>query len=149
MLTEICAEIKNYFSYRTDRFPGKYKIEGGTIVPAVDLKTDYFAVFGSRKNNGVHKVSDHDLVDEDEFKGAIWIMSPSKAFLDLCKDIADWQAKYGGVDSEALSPFYSESFGGYSYTKGAGSTSKGASTAATSWQTAFSSRLNLYRKVRL
>ena len=151
MLTEICAEIKNYFSYRTDRHPGVYKIEGGTIVPAVDLKTDYFAVFGSRKNNGVHKVSDHDLVDEGEFKGSIWIMSPSKAFLALCKDIEDWQAKYGGVDSEALSPFYSESFGGYSYTKGAGSTSasKNGTVAASSWQSAFAARLNLYRKVRL
>lgn len=149
MLTEICAEIKNYFSYNRDRIAGKFKIEGGTIVPAVDFKTDYFAIFGSRKNNGVHKVSDSDLVDEEEFVGSVWIMSPPAAFLALTEDIGAWQEKYGGVDSEALSPFYSESFGGYSYTKSAGSTSSGANSAATSWQSAFASRLNLYRRVRL
>ena len=149
MLTEICAEIKNYFSYSKDKKTGKFKIEDGRIVPAVDFPTDYFAIFGSRKNNGVHKVSDEDLIDEGEFKGAVWIMSPPAAFLSLAEEVEQWQTKYGGVDSEALSPFYSESFGGYSYTKSAGSTSKGSNSAAKGWQSAFADRLSMYRRARL
>ena len=149
MLTEICAEIKNYFCYQNDKHVGKFKIEDGKIVPEIEFLTDYFAVFGSRKNNGVHKVTDNDLVDEGEFVGAVWIMSPPADFLALVKDIEDWQKINGAVDSAALSPFNSESFGGYSYTKSAGSTSKGGSSAASSWQDAYASRLNLYRRVRL
>ena len=148
MLSEICAEIKNYFTYRTDKYPGKYKIEGGVIVPAVALPTDYFAIFGSRKNNGVHKTTDV-LKDEDEFVGSVWVMSIPDDFLALAKEIGDWQDKYGGVDSEAQSPFYSESFGGYSYTKGAGSTSSGNNAAASTWQSVYAARLNQWRRVRL
>lgn len=152
MLTEICAEIRNYFSYSKDRHPGYFKIVDGAIVPtrfSFDFPTDYIAIFGSRQNNGVHKLSDHDLIDEDEFEGAVWVMSPPKAFLDLAKEIEDWQKKYGGLESSALSPYYSESFGGYSYTKSAGSTSPGGNTAANTWQTAYASRLSLYRRARL
>lgn len=147
MLTEICAEIKNYFAYRNDRHVGKFAIEGGTIV-GMEFPTDYFAIFGSRHNNGVHQISKPDLVDE-EFTGAVWIMSPPKAFLDLAGEIAAWQQAYGATDSAALSPFYSESFGGYSYTKSAGSTSSAGNSAVASWQAAYADRLKLYRKVRL
>lgn len=152
MLTEICAEIRNYFAYSEDRHPGYYKVVDGVIVPRKDsltYPTDYIAIFGSRLNNGVHKLSEHDLKDEGEFHGAIWFMSPPKAFLDLCDEIDAWQQKYGGIDSNAVSPFYSESFGGYSYTKSAGSTSNAGNSAASTWQTAYAARLNLYRRARL
>ena len=148
MLTAICAEIRNYFAYREDKHPGKYKIENGILSPSVDFKTDYFAIFGSRKNNGVHKTTD-ELVDEGEFTGAIWIMSPPENFLAIVKDIEDWQEKYGGVDSEAQSPYYSESFGGYSYTKSAGSTSGAGNQAASSWQSVYGDRLKIYRRIHV
>lgn len=149
MLTEVCTEIKNYFSYRRDRHAGEYKIVDGQFVPRVDLKSDYFAVFGSMKNNGVHKVSDNDLIDEDEFTGAVWVMTPPAAFLSLVDDIEAWQAKYGATDSEAMSPFNSESFGGYSYTKSTGAESTRGSLAPQSWQSAFANRLCMYRRARL
>ena len=145
MLTEICAEIKNYFCYNKDKRTGDFKIENGTLV-GVDLPTEYFAVFGSRHNNGVHKVSEHDLVDE-EFHGAVWIMSPPAAFLALAEEIAEWQKANGAVDSSAMSPFNSESFGGYSYTKSAGYAS--AAQQAGGWQGAYADRLSLYRRARL
>ena len=143
MLTEICAEIKNYFAYRTDRHTGDFKIVDGAIV-GLDLPTEFFAIFGSRQNNGVHRVSDGDLIDE-EFHGAVWIMSPPSAFLELAEEIQAWQEKNGAVDSQALSPFASESFGGYSYSKGAGS--NGAS--GTGWQSAYADRLKIYRRISL
>lgn len=148
MITQICADIRNYFTYESDKHPGTYKVEGGVLVPSVDMPTDYYAVFGSRKNNGVHKTTDV-LKDEGEFVGSVWIMSVPDDFLALAAEIADWQTKYGGVDSEAQSPFYSESFGGYSYSKAAGSTSTGANAAASNWQGVYASRLNRWRRVRL
>ena len=149
MLTAICAEIRNYFTYREDKHPGMYKIENGVLSPSVDIKTDYFAIFGSRKNNGVHLQSANDLEDEGEFRGAVWSMSPPEDFLAIVKDIEDWQAKYGGVDSEAMSPFNSESFGGYSYSKSDGRSGTADGTGGGTWQSVYGDRLKIYRRIRL
>lgn len=146
MLSEVCAEIKNYFTHEGDRHIGDFAIVDGVITPSFDIPTDYIRIVGSHKNDGVHKVSDHDLVDEAEFHGAVWVMSPPKDFLALVKDIDDWQKKNGDVDSLAMSPFYSENFGGYSYSKSAGSVS--GSGASTTWQSTYANRLNIYRRVR-
>ena len=83
-----------------------------------------------------------DLVLTDEiFDGVIWLMAIPKAFLDLVKEIEDWQKKNGAADSAAMSPFNSESFGGYSYSKGTGG------GTATTWQTIYASHLNIWRKI--
>ena len=149
MLTEICAEIKNYFTYENDKHIGDFSIIEGLIVPSFDIPTDYIRIVGSHLNDGVHKLSDADLVDEGEFHGAVWVMSPPKAFLDLAKEIEDWQAKNGALDSPAMSPFNSESFGGYSYSKSGGNASGGSSSAGASWQAAFATRLTMYRRIRV
>lgn len=149
MLTEICAEIKNYFTYENDKHFGDFQIVDGLIIPSFDIPTDYIRIEGSHLNNGVHKVSDNDLVDEGEFHGSVWVMSPPKAFLELVKEIEDWQAKNGALDSPAMSPFNSESFGGYSYSKSGGNASGGSSSAGASWQAAFATRLTMYRRIRV
>ncbi len=149
MLTEICAEIKNYFTYENDKHFGDFQIVEGLIIPSFDIQTDYIRIEGSHLNNGVHKVSDNDLVDEGEFHGAVWVMSPPKAFLELVKEIEDWQAKNGALDSPAMSPFNSESFGGYAYSKSGSSASGGSSSAGASWQAAFATRLTMYRRIRV
>ena len=146
MVGEICADIKNYFTKDEDMIFGSWSISGGTFSPSVDFPTNYVRIVGSRLNDGVHKISDHDFVDEPEFNGAIWIMSPPKEFLALAKDIADWQEKNGSVDSVAMSPYSSESFGGYSYSKE--SNGDGFGNGA-SWQNAFASRLKIYRRIRV
>lgn len=148
MLTEICANIRNYFTYEGDKHFGDFAIVSGAISPVLSLSTDYIRIVGSHLNDGVHKVSDNDLVDEGTFHGAIWIMSPPTDFLALVAEIADWQAKYGGTDSQAMSPFNSESFGGYSYSKSAGTGAAGIGAAGT-WQAAYASRLNAYRRIRV
>lgn len=148
MLTEICAEIKNYFTYENDKHIGDFSIIDGLIVPSFDIPTDYIRIVGSHLNDGVHKVSDADLVDEDKFHGAIWVMSPPKAFLELVKEIEAWQDKYGGVSSQSMSPFNSESFGGYSYSKSTGTGASGTNTSGT-WLSAYASRLNIYRRIRV
>lgn len=149
MLNTVCAEIKNYFTYEGDKHFGDFAITGGVITPSFDFPTDYIRIVGSHLNDGVHKVSDNDLVDEDKFHGAIWVMSPPKDFLDLVAEIEAWQDKYGGVDSTLMSPFQSESFGGYSYTKASGGASSSGGSSVPTWQKIYASRLNIYRKIRV
>lgn len=148
MINEICAEIKNYFTYEDDRHIGDWTISNNILVPSLDFPTDYIRIIGSRLNDGIHKKKNGAFTLKDEsFHGGIWIMSPPDDFLSLVAEIEAWQTKNGNVNSAAMSPFYSESFGGYSYSKAAGSIS-GAGTSTT-WQSAYAARLNIYRKIRL
>jgi len=151
MLTEICAEIKNFFTYEVDKHIGDFSIVGGVITPPIVISTDYIRIVGSRKNDGVHKkgTNEFGLVDEGKFHGAIWVMSPPAEFLALVKEIEDWQKKYGGVDSQAMSPYNSESFGGYSYSKSGASSSAQGNSGGISWQSTFAKRLNIYRRIRI
>ena len=152
MIGEICAEIKNYFVYEDDIHIGDWEISNGQISPVIVFPTDYIRIVGSRLNDGVYKVSDlveHPLKDE-LFHGAIWIMSPTADFLALVDEISAWQDKNGGVDSANMSPFQSESFGGYSYSKGTNySASQGSSAPTTTWQAQFANRLSRYRRIRV
>lgn len=154
MLGLVCAEIRNFFTWESDKHIGDFAIDGGVITPSFDYKTDYIRISGSRKNDGVYKVSDildtekNPLVDEGTFHGGIWEMSVPRDFIALVEEIEAWQDKYGGVNSENMSPFQSESFGGYSYSKrGSGSSNSGSSDVPT-WKSTFASRLNAYRKIR-
>lgn len=148
MLTELCNELNNWFDKR--RILGKFKIENGELVGMSEvLQNDqYFRIVGSVFNDGVYKYPAVNLEDE-EFDGAVWAMAVPPSVIALAKEIEDWQAKYGGVDSQAMSPFQSESFGGYSYTKRSGSSSNsGANTKLGTWQGAFAIKLNRWRKIR-
>ena len=54
-MTELCAELKNYFIRDTARdiHADTYKIENGSISPAPFLtEGDFFRIVGSRKNDG-------------------------------------------------------------------------------------------------
>lgn len=152
MLGLICAEIRNFFTYDSDKHIGDFAIIDGVITPSFDFKTDYIRIIGSRKNDGVYKVSDildtekNPLTDEGTFHGGIWEMSIPKDFLNLVAEISDWQTKYGNVNSEAMSPFSSESFGGYSYMKSTGGSGEAGSDFP-SWKKVFASRLNVFRKI--
>lgn len=148
MLDEICAEIKNYFTYESDRVIGDFSISNGVLSPSFEFPTNYFRIVGSHNNDGIHKVSDQDLVDEGKFHGSVWLMSPPKDFLDLVAEIEAWQEKYGAADSINMSPFGSENFGGYGYTKANVSAGPGGSSVPT-WQTTYASRLKRYRRLRV
>lgn len=146
MLTEICAEIKNYFTYDEDKIFSTFQINGGHFIPPIDFKTEYYRIAGSRKNDGVYKVGDPNVTLKDEvFTGSVWMMSVPQDFLNLCEKIKKWNDVNGQADSTALSPFNSESFGGYSYSKSGGY----ASDKGNGWQSTFASELNRYRKIRL
>ena len=152
MIEAICRELNNWFDRNSDgsdnRYFGTFAIEDGIIdLSETDIKDgQYFRIIGSTFNDGVHQFPVTDLQDET-FDGAIWLMAIPKAVLDLATEIEAWNAKYGGVDSPSMSPFNSESFGGYSYSKSSRSGS-GTDESAGTWQGQFASRLNKWRKIR-
>lgn len=152
MLDAICREIKNYFSSEEDRFIGDFAIIGGQITPPISIQEgQYYRIVGSVFNDDVYIAGQEELKDEKTFHGAIWLMRIPKDFLQLVADIEEWQNKYGGVNSVAMSPYSSESFGGYSYSKSTSVFASGSSSSQSSgtWQSAFADRLAPYRRVRI
>lgn len=149
MMMEICQEIRNWFDKK--RIFGTFEIKNGvltkdgTALPIAEGQ--YFRIVDSTFNDGVFVSPYNSLVDEI-FDGAVWLMAVPPTVISLAKDIEDWQAKFGGVDSVNMSPYNSESFGGYSYSKSGGGSASGASGAGGTWQSAFASRLNMWRKIR-
>lgn len=146
MLSELCRELRNWFDI--DRQFGDFTIENGSIVAFngdEPLTNQYIRIVGSVFNDGVYKYPVSGLQDET-FNGAVWFLAIPAEVISLSQDIDEWKAKYAGVDSAAMSPFNSESFGGYSYSKSGGGSSDGATNAGT-WQGAFASRLNMWRKI--
>lgn len=145
-LNELCQELKNYFDKAQPKFFGKITIQDKAITNeqflAAIKPNQYFRIVGSIFNDGVYCFKEGLELDDETFDGAIWLMAVPKSVLALEKEIEDWQAKYG----DALqSPYQSESFGGYSYSKASGKNGGGA----VSWQDAFASKLNLYRRIRI
>ena len=140
MLEQICAFIHNYFV--GDRYSGTFSITDGTLTIDGLVDGQYFRICGSRMNDGVYQYPVSGLTDET-FDGVIWDMRPPKSFLDLVSEISDWQTKYG---TAAAGPYQSESFNGYSYSKGTATDASGKSVPVT-WQTTFGSRLNQWRKL--
>lgn len=138
MLTEIMAYLHNFFLVEGAVRTGTFKVRNGSLNLPFLMDGQYFLIEGSVFNDGVHQYGNNDLKDEI-FTGDIAPMSVPEAFLNLCNDIADWQETNG---AKATSPYQSESFGGYSYTR-----ASGKDGASISWKTAFASRLNTWRKI--
>ena len=141
MLTELCQELRNWF-VREKHF-GTFEIEGGMITAPFLVDGQYYRIVGSIFNDGVHQYGNEPLVDET-FDGAVWALAIPQAVIELSAAIEEWKAKYEAVDSVAMSPYSSESFGGYSYSK---STASGESSGGVSWKTIFGSQLNRWRKI--
>ena len=143
MLTELCQELRNWFD--RERHSGTFVIEGGNITADFLQTGQYFRICGSIFSDGVHQFPAADLPSET-FDGSVWALAIPAPVLALSEEIDAWRAKYEASDSAAMSPFQSESFGGYTYSKGSGSAA-GSPVGAVSWQTAFASRLNRWRKI--
>ena len=138
MLTEICAELRNWFVVPDGAHIGTYTISGGSIAPLDFLQEgQYFRIVGSVFNDGVYQYPDTSLTDE-VFEGAVWAMAVPPTLIALAAEIK----AYNESDAGKPSPFTSESFGGYAYTK-----ATDANGAPIGWQKAFASRLNKWRKL--
>ena len=151
MLTELCQELRNWFE--KEKYIGTFKIEGGQLTDCSYLQDgQYYRIVGSVFNDGVHQydLNNSEYLEDEEFRGAVWAMAVPPTVVALSEKIDEWIGLYGGATSNALSPFQSESFGGYSYTKasggGAGGSSSGGSAVPT-WQSVFADELHRWRKI--
>ena len=145
MLTEICAYLKNYFlpNRDDDIHAGDFVISNGSMEQLDYLQEgQYFRIVGSAFNDGVWQYPAYQLQDE-AFTGAVWAMRVPPSLIALAAEIEQWQADNAKV---LASPFQSESFGGYAYSKASGGRGDG-SYAALTWKDQFATRLNPYRRL--
>lgn len=139
MLTEICQEIRNWFD--VERKFGEFTIADGHITVEGLQECQYFRIVGSVFNDGVHKST--DTLHNEVFDGAVWLMAIPPDVVALDEEITAWVGQFGAMVN---SPFASESFGGYSYTKGSRNGTGSGNTSPT-WQSTFASALNRWRKI--
>lgn len=150
MLTQICQYLRNWFE--RERLTGTFAVVGGELT-AEDVRLSdylqdgqYYRVIGSVFNDGVHKYGDA-LTDEKAFDGTFVSMGIPPTLVELAAEIEAWQAKYGGVGSAAMSPYSSESFGPYSYSKSGNASADGTSSSVSTWQSVFAALLASWRKI--
>ena len=150
MLTELCQELRNWFE--KEKYFDTFTIEGGQLTDASYLQNgQYYRIIGSVFNDGVHKYEPNnakrEVLHDEVFEGAVWAMAVPPTVVALSDKITAWMAKYGGANSSAMSPFQSESFGGYSYSKGSGGSSASGGSSVPTWKSVFADELNRWRKI--
>ena len=154
MISEVCAELRNYF-LRDYINPEHYIHYGSFVIANGEMQSlpflkenQYYRIVGSTFNDGVYQYHDPERSREsgtmtsEEFDGAIWEMFVPPDFIALVSEIQQWTANNANVIN---SPYQSESFGGYSYSlKGGNDADK---SSAGTWQSQFASRLKPYRRI--
>ena len=143
LLDEICDHIHNYFVISMHE--GDFTIENESLNVDFLQEGQYFRIIGSVFNDCVYQYPAEGLINES-FSGVIWAMAVPPSLIALLSEIEAWIAKYDGEDSTVKSPFTSESFNNYSYSKASGSSASGSYTPVT-WRDIFASKLARWRKL--
>lgn len=138
-LFELLMYLRNFFPGMKWQFFGEEITEKRLSLPGLE-NGDYYLIEGSRRNDGIHVYGNQDLRNE-VFSGTVTEICVPDAVLKLLDEINQWQEKNGEA---VASPYQSESFGGYSYTKANTNNGNGESM---SWKTAFGPRLRAWRKL--
>ena len=139
MLEQVLMNIRRWFPVEGGIHSGTFTIKHGGITLPFLADGQYFRICGSVFNDGLHQYNVLDLVDET-FTGTIWALAIPKAVIELADEIQKWQEKNGEA---SVSPYQSESFGGYSYSKATDAETGGAVT----WQSVFKRQLSAWRKI--
>lgn len=143
LMDEVCDVIHNYFAVRDEIHEGTYTVENGGLTLDFLQSGQYFRVMGSVFNDGVWQYPTTGMQTET-FTGTIVPMAVPSAFVHLIEEIGSWMDAYGSEAS--VSPYTSESFNNYSYTRATATNTDGSSTPA-GWQNIFGSRLNRWRRL--
>ena len=140
MLETVLVHLKNWFVVPCGVHNGIFKVENGSLELPFLQDGQYYRICGSVFNDGLHQYGVADLHNET-FTGSVWALAIPKAVVEMAAKIEEWQTKNGEA---VASPYSSESFGGYSYTKATDSVTGAVAT----WETVFRSQLNPYRQIR-
>ena len=132
MLYKVMRHLRNFFA-TTTYYSGVFTVEGGKIEPPLLTDGNYYLIEGSVKNDGVYKWP-VDLENE-KFYGVITLLAPPKAFIETVDAIKEYESKHGH------SPYVSESFGGYTYSKAQGK------NGPITWKEVFAEDLKVWRRI--
>lgn len=132
MLEEVLYAIKNDFAIR--RECGTFTIRDGSIKVNWLLNGQYFRIIGSVLNDGIYRYPACELIDE-EFTGQVVGLAIPPAVVRLAADVEEWHTK------NPVSDKVSESFGGYSYTRGS------VDGKVIGWNEVFADRINSFKKI--
>lgn len=139
MLETVLNHLHNWFPVTGAARAGTFIIVSGTLTLRNVLDGQYYKIEGSVFNDGLHKYGDpNDKLMDETFTGRVVPLAIPKAVIALAEKIGQWAAENPVSDKN------SESFGGYSYSKG-GAGTQGADTGG--WQVAFRKELNQWKKV--
>lgn len=132
-LFELLQYLRNFFPGQQWHFSGAEIRDGRLPLDGLTIE-DYYLVEDNPRNNGIHQYGNMDL-KPGIFSGTVTEVCAPQEVLTLLEDINSWI-----TDNEKVlqSPYQSESFGGYSYTK---------SAQQTTWKTVFAERLRPWRKL--
>lgn len=139
MLETVLNHLHNWFPVAGGARAGTFIIVSGTLKAEFLANGQYYRIEGSVFNDGLHRYPcDEDgRMSDETFTGRIIPLAIPKAVIKLSEEIGKW------CESNPVSDKTSESFDGYSYTRGSGT--DGSSSGG--WQAAFRSRLNAWKKV--
>lgn len=139
MLETILNYLHNYFpTPHMSARSGAFEIVSGSLELDFVQPGQYFRIQGSVFNDGLHKKGDGEQLTDERFIGVVTPLAIPKAVIELSARIEEWCAKNPHTDK------VSESFGGYSYSKGGAGTQ---SADVGGWQTAFGKELSVWKKV--
>lgn len=139
MLEQVLRHIHNRFEREV--LVGTFEVSSGTFAVERAQDGQYLWIEGSVFNDGLHQYPLSGLTDET-FDGRVVLLAVPRAV----QDVADRAAVWTEENTEALdSPYQSESFGGYTYTKASGYSSDG--TSLSGWQAKYRSDLDPWRKI--
>ncbi len=132
MLEQVLRYLRNWFVASVHT--GEFTVENGGIALPFLRDGQYYRIVGSALNDGVHKYGDGNELANEEFTGEVWALAVPPSLLETVSKIEAWEKKNAEA---AHSPYQSESFGGYSYTK----------SGNVGWESAFRSELSVWRKI--
>lgn len=138
MLETVLNHLHNWFPVKGAARAGTFIIVSGKLALPHVLEGQYYKVEGSVFNDGLHKYGDEkDTLTDETFVGRVIPLAIPKAVVNLAEKIRTYCEKNPETDK------VSESFGGYSYTRG----TDGSGGVSGGWQAAFRRELNQWKKV--
>lgn len=141
----VMKEINNHF-YKTVEH-AKFKIKNNKIkIKGKYFPNQFIKIENSIMNDGVYKIIKFENQEieientiDEEFEGAIYGLAIPKDFIELTKEIEEYQKLNPISKSNVISESY---LNGYSYTMATNSNGQ-----ISGWQDVFKSKLDVYRRI--
>lgn len=142
MSVSVAAVMRQCNNHFVDSYvDGTFRIANNVLEGIDQCSLSRFVyISGSLYHDGVWEIcfgclTGHSVegLRDETFEGRVWMLAPPADFLDLCKEISEFDEK------NPIGAYASESFGEYSYTR--------TGNGIIGWKSAFADRLSRYRKM--